>query len=107
MKKQEVSRVASREPRLNFTEVSGRGRTSGSTRGIGSSTTNPKGSHISANPTNGHRGGSTDNMPAWTNQLMRNARASGRLDSSGLNHSNPGRAQKSDSGRRSSRASNE
>ena len=89
-----LSRETSRKSRVNFYEISSRGRTGGSSKGRANSA-----SPIRRTPTNGHRGSSTGSIPASNNRPMRNTRASVRGGSSGWSHSNPRRAQPSNSGR--------
>ena len=93
------SREASRELRVNFDENPNRGRSYGSTRGRGNSSSNATGNNRPRGQTN-TRGGSIDSRPISSERLMRDANATGRSVSTNWNHSNQGRSQPSDSDRR-------
>ena len=92
---------ASREPRVNFNEIPNRGRTYGSTRGRGNSSSNTTGNNSPRSPTNA-KGGSDGSRPISSERPLRDTNATGRSDSTNWNHSNQGRSQPSDSDRRES-----
>ena len=88
-----------KEPRVNFIEQSDRGRTYGSTRAKGSSSSYATENNRPRGPSN-IRGDYTGSRPTSNERPMRDASATRRSDSTSWSHANQGRSQTSDSNRR-------
>ena len=92
------SEELSREPRVNFNELTSRRRTHGSTRGRGSSSSYATGDNRPRGPN--IRGSSTGNRPTSNQRPTEHTHATGRCGSRNWSHANHGRSHPSDSERR-------